>query len=706
MSDDNKKKFSQEETEHLDQGKPSRESLKRFVRDYCCFNREALEPEAKEPNTSEEAAFVFAEYSKYASLRAAILEQAEQLAPPDVFKELSLIKDDNPELIRVLRQFIKQGHWGRAIKGIEKKRQIIADLASPLSENAQNTGYTQTKEYARCLRLFSSLIKEGKCPESFLSPKDLDYYCFFGQDLLNENATLEAVKEKDGEALNMEADCLLCILSDNLMVRIVDGDNSERISGTLLRAFVFGMFGRYAALAYAAIQPHRAAIKFNEETAHLPEEAQEEFAVCCFNAFLHQPFSLWAKLCEKRNCTMEQALKRFALYLFNQFALSGNNEQRKELQTTEVDLEVLAAFEPKRLIKIKAITAPNRYRAPTNDYRIAHQIFDLTPGESRHFPINSRQHETSVIKVRSHSDNALIGLPELHVLFATVALMQGKTNVIDLAGTTQTVVTLQDIIKTMFTVKTHDLGHQDTRYQFVKESLEKLLSTRYDFDIKDFILKRKILDDQGNQLAVSRYIDEPLISGGFCTAVSSRGKEYECISIYKLSVIVKLYEWTDQANTSLFYRSFMPENIKTKDAIYLCYEMLERAFNHGMLENQMNHVYLSCKDIPARSSVQSLFQSMKRYGWIDYDDAEPTGLTSAQRQKIKRQRDKVLQLLDFFKGREEKDFSVRTNIDEENAKSRSKTNKKVVLTWYWARCDRKKTREEEQKKFLEVEHTK
>lgn len=371
----------------------------------------------------------------------------------------------------------------------------------------------------------------------------------------------------------------------------------------------------------------------------------------------------------------------------------GGDADRAFLQTARVIFRHSLARKPIEKITLKAIVSssgvpvavqsrknyvPGEFRTPTNDYQFIHPFIQLKPGQQLELPFKETKSKGETLPLswavfRNQTKGALAEVSDMdiNVLFAIHDIATHNNLIEDVLGRRNLVVPVVDIVRQLFPGRADNIRESDTRYQFVANSVQKLMDTRYDTDLTDFVRARKIPESE----IISRFYNEPLLNATRVGVVGARGKEYEGYRINAVSFLAQLLEQLDWRNTIRYYNDFMPKNITTADTIELASAMLSRAANHGKAAENFNKVFLYGRD--AVNGERALFQEMKKHGWIDISEIERP--TAAQRKQDTRQKERVSALLNQW--RDSGSFSVYTNITERKGKS---------LKWYYAKLDRQK----------------
>lgn len=419
----------------------------------------------------------------------------------------------------------------------------------------------------------------------------------------------------------------------------------------------------------------------NEVISQAPDSVRKkvdvrEFANCVTRAFFNTAEignPVLRDLAAHCGNDFRRGYNLFTRYLLHQWVKAKTQEEKESVFFDWFTAETIIKQQTGSVAKQNRL--PSFYRGAVND-----NLF-LNP-----FLVKQRQGEF-LIKIPASKDYAASAIkfnvntktnPEINdfdwlVYCAVRQICDSNDPVKDSFGLSQYVIKIAEIVCTIFGVRPDNVMPDDARYEVVLESVEKLINFKMSFDARHFFETRGLV-------GMSKAKEAQLIVGNIGVSrfnEAGNAREHETLFIYAIHRVFEIYDALGWKNTIPYCKTIFPQNIRSKDVIFLVTAMLSRAAWKGKAAETVSRVPLyEVNDLRTTDGAYSLFKDMEPFGWVDISVLGRGEATREQRNKDATQRRKVEKVLDHWR---------RSGIFD-GVKTNQKTDKDKLL-WYEARLN-------------------
>lgn len=598
----------------------------------------------------------------------------------EVKRELELeFKAHGHLLDEIASTFEKEGNLGFYLERIETKKKVIASAPQDLRGNLQAVCVTGVLS-------LNNLLNDGK--GWGLYRKHLEYEAEknktgttwqelpFIRYIRNwfSDIEIESVLTHNGRLMNVWGD-MFCLGFDPAKKVFLLADNYEVFNGVRIYSIrEYATPWRWLTILFALAQCHKEAIE--QSAISLKDDEVDEFAECLADAFFHtsdQENPVFGHLAQHYDNDFRQGFNHFARYLLSHWVKAKTKEDKQEVAKDWFIASDVLKYQPDSVYKQNKL--PSFYRGASNDNLIMNPLLERQSLEEFviQIPAN-KKYEASAIRFNLDvRNNPTLNNFDMLVYCAVRQICESNDPIKDSFGLSQYVIKIAEIVCTIFGVRPDNVMPDDARYEAVMESVEKLINFKMSFDARHFFKTRgmsgmsKVKEAQfivGN-VGVSRFTD------------SDNARDHETLFIYKLHRFFDLYEALGWTNTIPYCKTIFPQNIRSKDVIFLVTSMLSRAAVRGKASDTVKLVPLyEVNDLRTTDGAFSLFKDMSPFGWVDISVLGRGEATKEQRNKDVAQRRKVGKVLDHWR---------RSGIFE-GIKTNQKTDKDKLI-WYEAKLN-------------------
>lgn len=419
----------------------------------------------------------------------------------------------------------------------------------------------------------------------------------------------------------------------------------------------------------------------NEVIAQAPDSVRKkvdvrEFADCVIRAFFNSSEignPVLRDLAAHCGNDFRRGYNLFTRYLLHQWVKAKTQEEKESVFFDWFTAETIIKQQTGSVAKQNRL--PSFYRGAVNDNLFLNPF--LVNQRQGEFVIDipaSKSYAASAIKFNVNTKtNPEINNFDWLVYCAVRQICDSNDPVKDSYGLSQYVIKIAEIVCTIFGVRADNVMPDDARYEVVLESVEKLINFKMSFDARHFFETRGLV-------GMSKAKEAQLIVGNIGVSrfnEADNAREHETLFIYKIHRVFEIYDALGWKNTIPYCKTIFPQNIRSKDVIFLVTAMLSRAAWKGKAAETVSRVPLyEVNDLRTTDGAYSLFKDMEPFGWVDISVLGRGEATREQRNKDATQRRKVEKVLDHWR---------RSGIFD-GVKTNQKTDKDKLL-WYEARLN-------------------
>ena len=419
----------------------------------------------------------------------------------------------------------------------------------------------------------------------------------------------------------------------------------------------------------------------NEVIAQAPDSVRKkvdvrEFADCVTRAFFNTVEignPVLRDLAARCGNDFRRGYNLFTRYLLHQLVKAKTKEEKESVFLDWFTAETIIKQQTGSVTKQNRL--PSFYKGAVNDNLFLNPF--LVNQRQGEFVIDipaSKNYAASAIKFSVNTEtNPEINNFDWLVYCAVRQICDSNDPVKDSHGLSQYVIKIAEIVCTIFGVRPDNVMQDDARYEVVLESVEKLINFKMSFDARHFFETRGLV-------GMSKAKEAQLIVGNIGVSrfnEADNAREHETLFIYKIHRVFEIYDALGWKNTIPYCKTIFPQNIRSKDVIFLVTAMLSRAAWKGKAAETVSRVPLyEVNDLRTTDGAYSLFKDMEPFGWVDISVLGRGEATKDQRNKDVAQRRKVAKVLEHWR---------RSTIFD-GVKTNQKTDKDKLL-WYEARLD-------------------